>query len=133
MDALFLDHASFVEKAVEAFTAGPKQTGALFAVSGRLLGFDLFDRASTLRKLLPKLVRAAAVDALDIATPAPRKRKQSTLAAEADQFFAALSASPAISAPAIGQGEDVRISAPGLTAATLVDGNAVIHLSAFRL
>ena len=141
MDALFLDHASFVEKAVEAFAAGPKQTGALFAVSGRLLGFDLFDRASTLRKLLPKLVRAAAVDALDTAEPRSLKGRAtakgraaaSTLAAEADQLFAALSASPAISAPAIGQGEDVRISAPGLTAAALVDGNAVIHLSAFRL
>lgn len=140
MDALFLDHASFIEKAVETFGAAPKQTGALFAVSGRLLGFDLFDRPSTLRKLLPKLVRAAAVDALDTAVPpsasakpAADKRKKSTLWAEADQFFAALSSAPAISAPAIGQGEDVRISAPGLTAAALVDGNAVIHLSAFRL
>lgn len=137
MDALYLDHASFVEKAVEAFTAGPKQTGALFAVSGRLLGFDLFDRASTLRKILPKLVRAAAVDALDTAqvTPALKRRptRKSTLAAEADQFFAALSSSPALRTPAIGQGEDVRISAPGLTAAALLDGNAVIHLSAFRL
>ena len=133
MDALFLDHASFVEKAVDVFAAQPKQTGALFAVSGRLLGFDLFDRASTLRKLLPKLVRAAAVDALDTAHLAPRRRKKSTLAAEADQFFAALSASPALRTPAIGQGEDVRISAPGLTAASLVDGDAVIHLSAFRL
>jgi len=140
MDALFLDHASFIEKAVETFGAAPKQTGALFAVSGRLLGFDLFDRRFTLRKLLPKLVRAAAVDALDTAVPpsasakpAADKRKKSTLWAEADQFFAALSSAPAISAPAIGQGEDVRISAPGLTAAALVDGNAVIHLSAFRL
>jgi len=132
MDALFLDHASFVEKAVEAFAPAPKQTGALFAVSGRLLGFDLFDRPSTLRKLLPKLVRAAAVDAVDTAHQA-RRRTKSTLTAEADQFFAALSASPAISTPAIGQGEDVRISAPGLTAAALVDGDAVIHLSAFRL
>ncbi len=133
MDAMFLDHASFIEKAVEALPAAPKQTGAVFAVSGRLLGFDLFDSPSTLRKLLPKLIRSAAVDALDSALVAPRGRKKSTLSAEAEQFFAALSAAPAQRARALGQGEDVRITAPGLTAAALLDNDAVIHLSAFRL
>ena len=134
MEALFLDHAAFIEKAVAAFRPTEDQTGALFAVSGKLLGFDLFDRASTLRKLLPKLIRAAAVDALDTAVPAPRRaRRKSTLAAEADQFFAALSSAAAHRVPAIGQGEDVRLASPGLTAAALLDGDAVIHLSAFRL
>lgn len=134
MEAIYLDHAAFIEKAVAAFTPTEDQTGALFAVSGRLLGFDLFDRASTLRKLLPKLIRAAAVDALDTAVPTSRRpRKKSTLAAEADQFFAALSSAAAHRVPAIGQGEDVRLASPGLTAAALLDGDAVIHLSAFRL
>ena len=137
MDAMFLDHAAFIEKAVDAFAPGETQTGALFAVSGRLLGFDLFDRSSTLRRLLPKLIRAAAVDALDTAAPVPalkrRPTKKSTLVAEADQFFAALSTAVAHRVPAIGQGEDVRLASAGLTAAALLDGDAVIHLSAFRL
>lgn len=134
MEAIYLDHAAFIEKAVAAFTPAEDQTGALFAVSGKLLGFDLFDRASTLRKLLPKLIRAAAVDALDTPVPAPRRvKRRSTLAAEADQFFAALSSAAAHRVPAIGQGEDVRLASPGLTAAALLDGAAVIHLSAFRL
>lgn len=134
MEAMFLDHAAFIEKAVAAFSPTEDQIGALFAVSGKLLGFDLFDRASTLRKLLPKLIRAAAVDALDTPVIAPRRaRRKSTLAAEADQFFAALSSAGAHRVPAIGQGEDVRMASPGLTAAALLDGDAVIHLSAFRL
>lgn len=146
MDAMFLDHASFVEKAVEALQPVEGQVGVLFAVSGRLLGFDLFDRASTLRKLLPKLVRGAAVDALDTAEPGARALKgrqqpglksrptgKSTLAAEAEQFFAALSGAASHCAPGVGQGEDVRLTAPGLTAAALVDNDAVVHLSAFRL
>ena len=39
-------------------------TGALFLLDGRVVGFDLFDRAATLRRLLPKLVRS--VSAIDV-------------------------------------------------------------------
>lgn len=131
MEAMFVDHAAFVDKAVAALGATESQTGAMFAVSGKLLGFDLFDSPATLRKLLPKLIRAAAIDALDSA--ATRRRRNKTLAAEAEQFFAALSAAASHHTPAIGLGHDVRMTAPGLTAAALVDSNHIVHLSAFRL
>src|SRR5207237_5757076 len=41
------------------------QPGAAFAIDGRLVGFDLFDAADTLRRLFPKLVRSFALDAID--------------------------------------------------------------------
>jgi hypothetical protein len=48
------------------------QVGALFAIGDRIVGFDLFDSADTCRKLLPKLVRSYAIDAIDSsARPSP--------------------------------------------------------------
>jgi len=45
--------------------------GAPFAIGHTLVGFDLFDQPSTLRKILPKLVRGVAVDAIDAAERRP--------------------------------------------------------------
>jgi hypothetical protein len=41
------------------------QVGMMFAIDGRIIGFDLFDCAETLRRLFPKLIRSNALDALD--------------------------------------------------------------------
>ncbi len=39
--------------------------GAAFAFGGRVVGVELFDRPATLQKVLPKLARAYALDALE--------------------------------------------------------------------
>lgn len=39
--------------------------GAAYVFGGRVVGVDLFDKPSTLAKLLPKLVRAYAIDAME--------------------------------------------------------------------
>ena len=48
-----------------AFEKAEGQIGALFAVNGEAMGFDLFDSKHTLGKLLPKLVESYALDAID--------------------------------------------------------------------
>ena len=65
MEEMFTVHADFADRCVDALLPIERQCGALFLIGGRVVGFDLFDRASTLRRLLPKLVRSVAVDALD--------------------------------------------------------------------
>ena len=65
MEEIFLRHGEFADRCVETLRAVPRQAGALFLLDGRVVGFDLFDRASTLRRLLPKLVRSVAMDAVD--------------------------------------------------------------------
>jgi hypothetical protein len=65
MEEMFTVHAGFTDRCVEALLPTEGQCGALFLIDGRVVGFDLFDRASTLRRLLPKLVRSVAVDAVD--------------------------------------------------------------------
>src|SRR5215210_4593831 len=58
MEEIFSRHSDFTERAVEKLVPVEGQCGALFLINGRVVGFDLFDRTITLRRLLPKLVRA---------------------------------------------------------------------------
>jgi hypothetical protein len=127
MEALFVDHAAFIDECVASLPPADGQVGALFAIDGRAVGFDLFESPAVLRKLLPKLVRAAAVDALDDAAGS----RGGGMAAQA--FVQYASCSPTHEAAAIGMGTDVRLTAAGLTGAALVADGRILHLSAFAV
>ena len=125
--------------------------GALFAIGGRVIGFDLFDRPSTLRKVLPKLVRSAAIDAIDGAAspsdqsrgfrlPRPERAEASrrqaegvVVLAQAAQFLAVTAQAPQHVTPALGLGDDCRLTASHMAGAALLTGHRVVHLSAFAL
>jgi hypothetical protein len=80
------------------------QVGVVFIINGAQAGLELFDAASTWRKLAPKLVRSYAVDAID-----RRGRPSQNRAPLAHMAFArAVEATPASAFPAIGEGSDVR-------------------------
>jgi hypothetical protein len=130
MEALYMDHAARIDALVRAMTPLDGQVGALFAVSDRVVGLDLFDRPGTLRALLPKLVRSVAIDALD-AQHVHEAAVPAGPPSAAALFVAALSSAATHVAPALGLGEDVRLSAPGLTGAALVVDGVVIHASGF--
>ena len=85
--------------------------------------------AGTLARVLPMLVRAAAVDALDRSSEPRADSKVSSRACEL--FLAHVLSAAQHSAPAIGLGEDVRLSSPSIAGAALVVDGAVVHLSAF--
>jgi hypothetical protein len=110
-----------------AFPALERQVGAVFLVNGRVAGLELFDAASTWRKLSPKLLRSYALDAID--------QEQQTSAAVSPMTGAALIdaivASKASVFPAVGEGEDVRLAGAGLNGAAVVARGRAIHVSAF--
>jgi ARG/rhodanese/phosphatase superfamily protein len=139
MAQIFTDHAAPVDAFVEGFEPIEGQCGALFAIGHRIVGFDLFDHAGTLRKLLPKLVRSYAIDAID---PAPSRDSRGVrlqaeglrVQAEAllvPAFLAALGAAPQQCGMGVGLGEDVRLAANGLVGAALVVDEQVVHLCGF--
>jgi hypothetical protein len=130
MEAMFVDHAAKLDDFVRAMAPVEGQAGAIFVVSGEIVGLELFDRPSTFRKLLPKLVRSVAIDAIDRDRPG---RGAFFSAAAAPHFLATLSAAHAHVAPAVGLGEDVRLSAPGITGAALAVDGTVIHLCGFAV
>ena len=127
MEAMFVDHAARLDGFVRAIRPVEGQVGALFAVSGRIVGLDLFDAPQTLAKVLPKLVRSVAIDAIDDQAEAGG----GVPVAAASQFIAALGSAPAHVAPAVGMGEDIRVSAPGLTGAALAMDGVIVHASGF--
>lgn len=129
MAEMYEQHNTNLDAFVHAMEPVSGQVGALFRIGGRMVGFDLFEYPDTLAKLLPKLVRSCALDALD------PQREDATAATHDDprHFLAALRASAAEVFPAVGEGEDVRLTAPGLAAGALIARGRLIHLSAFSV
>ncbi len=130
MEALFTKHTGAIDEFVSACRPLERQVGALFLVGGRIVGLDLFDRPETLRKVLPKLVRSAAIEALDSERPphVPGERRRF-----AEMFLGAVAAAPEHRTKALGLGDDVRMTAPGVTGAALRVDGGVVHLSAFAM
>jgi len=137
MEEIFSRHSDFTERAVETLVPVERQCGALFLIDGRVVGFDLFDRAITLRRLLPKLVRSVALDAMDAEISVKRgdksRPKPDLLLKVAEHFLERTSAAALHTAPALGMGRDLRLSSPEISGAALDVDDAVVHLSAFHM
>lgn len=137
-EAIYERHAAALEDYVRACAPVERQSGAVFATGGRVAGLDLFDSAVTFRKLLPKLVRSYALDAIDGRGESTLRRTHprtagaaASLRAAANLFLRILAAPEAKSLPALGLGTDVRLVGPSLHGAALVHDEAVVHLCAF--
>jgi hypothetical protein len=139
MEAMFMHHAASLEDFVGAIAPVDGQTGALFVVEDRIVGFDLFDCAPTFRKLLPKLVRSYALDAIDRGGASRERvrgsrghRAQScSLRTAVNKFLADVIRLEPQRVKAIGLGDDVRVNGKGVAAAALVHEEHVVHLAAF--
>jgi len=130
MSDIYESYSTNLDECVQKFSPATGQVGAAFAINGVIIGFDLFDRASTLTKLLPKLVTSYAIQALsrgaDKSVEAPGEQA-------VRELFDSVSNSPGRSFTATGEGEDVRIEEAGLSAAALVAKGRLIHLCGFRV
>jgi hypothetical protein len=132
MSDIFEQYTAKLEDYVSPFAPSEDQVGMMCAIDGRIVGFDLFDCADTLRKLFPKLIRSYALDALD-ASLAKRTEARAPSAEDAAEFLNVVARAKLETFPAIGEGEDLRLSSGGLTGAALAKQERVVHLSAFRL
>ena len=110
----------------ERLEAVPRQAGALFTIDGIVTGLDLFDSQATWRKSMRKLVQSYGLDALDQAHgPVSDARPQPA------HFLSAVKTAAQERFPAIGLGEDVRISGNTIVGGALTVDGKVIHLVAF--
>jgi len=127
MSAMFEKLETPLEQFVAAFPPAEHQVGAIFFINGRQAGLELFDAASTWRKLAPKLVRSYAMDAID----RRGQRSRTSAATDAVSFARSVTSAPASIFPAAGDGEDVRLTGTDIAGAALVAGGRAIHVSAF--
>jgi len=134
MESIFNAHAAPLDSFVARCAAVDGQVGALFAVNGVLVGFDLFDRPSTLRKMRPKLVRSVAVDAIDGEAEKPGGGiGGGLLQTQAAQFLAVACSAAQHRTAAVGLGEDLRLTAPHVAGAALLLSDEVVHIGAFAV
>jgi hypothetical protein len=112
-----------------AFQVVPRQVGAVFAIDGRPVGLELFDASETFGSTLGRLVESYALDAIE----RPRKASPVPDGASAEAFLARAAAARAEVAKAVGEGEDVRLEAPGLVGEALVVDGRVVHLSVLEM
>ncbi len=129
MAEIYRQHEATIEDYVRAIPPVADQIGGVFAIDGRIRGLELLDRAGTMHKLLPKLVRSYALDAIGSRVDL----RQQVPTQSAKEFIAEVGSADARTMKAIGLGEDVRLSAPALAGGALVHDGRVVHLSAFRL
>jgi len=116
-----------LEQFHQAFRPIEHQTGAVFALDGRVFGAELLGAATTFHKLMDKLIASYAIDAIgtqDVAAKAPTVE-------DVTAFLERIKSAPIESFPAIGAGEDLRLHGPGVAGAALVVDEQVVHLSAF--
>jgi hypothetical protein len=130
MAAVYDHHALTIEEYVRAFDCAPIQAGVVFTIDGRAAGLDLFDHPHTLRRLFPKLVRSYALDAMETVTAAVPRR---TGNASIEGFLEGIAKATIFTQPAVGLGQDVRISGKRMSGGALWAADRYIHVCAFSM
>jgi len=127
MSDIYEQHRTGIREYEQAFEAVEGQVGAMFAIGDRLVGFELFEHPAVLRKMLGKIVRSYALDAIRAA-----RTEQVPGTKEVAAFIDEVAGGRVERFPAVGLGEDARIRGDRFTGAALVADDRVVHLCAFR-
>jgi hypothetical protein len=101
--------------------------GVLFAVAGRIEGADLFDQPATLVKLWTKLVRAYALDAMEMG----ESKAPPITTEDGSRWLQAAAGAETESYPSPGVGRDVRLETTALAGSALVVDEQAVHLELF--
>lgn len=127
MSAIYERHKNSVEEFTRAFAWQNRQAGVAFAISGQLLGLELFDQPEVMRRFFPKLVRSYALDALDAAPESNGTASSEGLR----RLLAQVGEAQSFSEEALGLGKDVRFKSVEISGAALWAQGRYVHICAF--
>ena len=114
---------------LERFRLIEWQVGAVFAINGQVLGLECFGCSDTFEKFFNKLIKSYALDALDWMDAS---KEDSVPPEKARRFIQSAANSKGESHPSTGLGQTVTLESRIVSGAALVEGERVIHLSAFK-
>jgi hypothetical protein len=114
---------------VSAFCAHQGQRGAVVAIDGKPVGLELFDSANAFARYLEKLVRSYALDAIE--TEAGKALAPEEV--EVRRFLDSILGAAAERFPALGEGEDIRLTGEGVSGGALTANGRVVHLAGFAV
>jgi hypothetical protein len=109
------------------FGTAEHQVGAMFEIDGAVAGVDLFDKEATLSRVLPKLVRSFALDAVEVSSD----QKKEASAERAAHFIGLMAEAVVEQFPAAGLGEDLRLAGRSVSGGALNVDDIIVHLYAF--
>jgi hypothetical protein len=102
------------------------QVGAVFALGPRIVGMDIFDRASTYASVSDLLNQSWAVDAID---EMPQGGPPDY--GDVREWLHRAGELKGIACPTVGLGQDVRLSGPGASGSALVVSDTPAHIAVF--
>jgi hypothetical protein len=129
MSDIYEQRAAQIDDYVKAFPPQPRQTGAVFAINGKIAGIDLFDSATAFRAFMQKLVRSYALDAIEESVVGAKP----PVAEVVRRFIADMQSAALERFPAIGEGEDLRFGSDALAGGALLADNHIVHLCTFPI
>ena len=125
MAGVFECHDRDLESYVSEFGIERSQIGVVLAIDRRITALELFDCAGVVPKLLPKILRSYALDAIE------QRDRRSAPSDAAQRLFDALSSAEELRFAVAGAGENVRLRGGGVSGGALVVGGRVVHVAAF--
>ena len=128
MGDIFEKHKYRLSDYVKAFNAIENQAGMLVMVGDDITGLDLFSNKHTLKKLMPKLVRSFALDAIELNT----NKQYQPRVEHAEDLLGKATTAMASFHKGIGDGINLRLQNETVIGGALALDKQVIHLSAFR-
>jgi hypothetical protein len=137
MSRMYEAHQPSIDEYVTGFRVVDGQRGAVFLLDGIPVGLDLFESDVVLRKLMAKLIRSHALDALDQRALQDPKTTSGAAPRDRAKRFVAKVAKAAQGGgkmfPTVGLGDAMRVDGKSLAAAALLVDSAVVHLAAFDM
>ena len=139
-DAMYVSSESRIEGFLKSFKHEPNQIGSAFLVDGAVSGLEIFATEATHKRMLQKMIRSYALDAIDSAmtremekTKAPQQFTKKLVADATEEFTTRLRSSWTKRFDGVCVGENYRFKDDRLTGGALVHEDQLLHLCAFAL
>ena len=128
MQDLYRNYDVKLRELEEKLPAPADCNGAVFVIAGSIVGTDFFDKADTLRRLWPKLIRSCSIDALE----RPTQKEGPTSPLEISSWLESSASATQEPFRSPGMGLDVRIEGKDVLGASLVIDDHPVHMELFR-
>ncbi len=132
-DAMYVSADTTMRKYVKYFKHSKKQIGSVFLVDGAVAGVEIFANGKTHRRMLPRLIRSYALDAIDSIRGKTRPKyhpAKVNSVTKAKRFIEQLQGSWVKEFDGVCLGKNVRFQDQELTGGALVHNDQVLHISA---
>ncbi|MBW2146142.1 MAG: hypothetical protein JRI22_03875 [Deltaproteobacteria bacterium] len=130
MADLFEQHEDRFSSYLKSFFLVDNQVGAVFVLNGKVAGLECFGYQRTFAGFFEKLIKSYVLDALDWLQEGQTIKPRTE---PVRRFLDATKNAKRETYPSIGLGKNISMHSRTISGSALVNGEKVLHLSAFRI